>query len=185
MKENKRKEFLELQEKLDRCEINKDVDLLDLLIPYTYNRTYLYDDQNKYTGAYASCGNICKIISTESYVAIFEEKNIGIVRMFDAKKYPFLVNYFKDYFKSDANLNNFKANLLLELKEQYKLEKNKIGDIGKLSTMQELQTVIDMIDKLASKINYDAYMKEYITITNKYEEQFDEFFNDLVLDEVL
>lgn len=74
--------------------------------------------------------------------------------------------------------------LVDELKELYSLEEP-LPDMAEAKTIEDLQVYIDMVDLLASKINYDKYMFEYMKINETNEDKFDEFFQDLVFNEVI
>ena len=74
--------------------------------------------------------------------------------------------------------------LIDELKELYSLEKP-LPDMAEAETFEELQKYIDMVDLLASKIDYDKYMFEYMKLAGVNEDKFDEFFQDLVFSEVI
>lgn len=74
--------------------------------------------------------------------------------------------------------------LVDELKELYSLEEP-LPDMAEAEKFEDLQTYIDMVDLLASKIDYDKYMFEYIKLAGVNEDKFDEFFQDLVFNEVI
>lgn len=74
--------------------------------------------------------------------------------------------------------------LVDELKELYSLEKS-LPDMAEAKTIEDLQKYIDMVDLLASKIDYDKYMFEYMELNGVNEDKFDEFFQDLVFSEVI
>lgn len=75
-------------------------------------------------------------------------------------------------------------NLVDELKELYSLEET-LPAMAEAKTIEDLQKYIDMVDLLASKIDYDKYMFEYMKINGVNEDKFDEFFQDLVFSEVI
>lgn len=74
--------------------------------------------------------------------------------------------------------------LVDELKELYSLEES-LPDMAEAEKFEDLQKYIDMVDFLASKIDYDRYMEEYMKLFGVNEDKFDEFFQDLVFSEVI
>lgn len=74
--------------------------------------------------------------------------------------------------------------LVDELKELYSLEEP-LPAISEAKTIEDLQAYIDMVDLLASKIDYDKYMFGYMELNRTNEDKFDEFFQDLVFSEVI
>lgn len=74
--------------------------------------------------------------------------------------------------------------LVDELKELYSLEEP-LPDMVEAKTLEELQKYIDMVDLLASKIDYNEYMFEYMKLAGVNEDKFDEFFQDLVFSEII
>lgn len=74
--------------------------------------------------------------------------------------------------------------LVDELKELYSLEEP-LPDMAEAEKFEDLQKYIDMVDLLASKIDYDKYMEEYMKLAGVNEDKFDEFFQDLVFSEVI
>lgn len=74
--------------------------------------------------------------------------------------------------------------LVDELKELYSLEEP-LPAMAEAKTIEELQEYIDMVDLLASKIDYDKYMLEYMELFGVNEDKFDEFFQDLVFSEII
>lgn len=74
--------------------------------------------------------------------------------------------------------------LVDELKELYSMEQP-LPDMAEAKTIEDLQEYIDMVDLLASKIDYDKYMEEYMKLAGVNEDKFDEFFQDLVFNEVI
>lgn len=55
-----------------------------------------------------------------------------------------------------------------------------LPDIVGVKKPHDLKKYNDMLDLLASKIDYNKYMLDYIELTGIREDEFDEFFNDLV-----
>lgn len=78
----------------------------------------------------------------------------------------------------------FVERLVDELKELYSLEKP-LPDMAETEKSEDLQAYIDMVDLLASKIDYNKYMLEYMKLNGVNEDKFDEFFQDLVFSEVI
>ncbi|MBS6535868.1 hypothetical protein [Peptoniphilus harei] len=74
--------------------------------------------------------------------------------------------------------------LVDELKELYSFEEP-LPDMAEAKTIEDLQAYIDMVDLLASKIDYNRYMFEYMELNRTNEDKFDEFFQDLVFSEVI
>lgn len=74
--------------------------------------------------------------------------------------------------------------LVDELKELYSFEEP-LPDMAEAKTIEDLQAYIDMVDLLASKIDYNRYMFEYMELNRTNEDNFDEFFQDLVFSEVI
>ena len=74
--------------------------------------------------------------------------------------------------------------LVDELKELYSLEEP-LPDMEEAKTLEDLQKYIDMVDLLASKIDYNEYMFKYMKLAGVNEDKFDEFFQDLVFSEVI
>lgn len=188
-----KKEFNELHRDLKLYELYKETDPLCQLVADTYNRMYLYDNNHRCVGAVVSYGDNCKIISTEKYISVYELNNVAVVRTFKIEEFPFIVNYFRDYFQFDADiieeerilktneLDGLRSRLIYDMNTHYGSKKNKIG---KIEDLEDLDKISELIDNLASKVNYNDYMKEYLEITGEYEENFDEYFNCLFLDEV-
>ncbi|WP_392436259.1 hypothetical protein ACF3OI_09860 (plasmid) [Finegoldia magna] len=75
----------------------------------------------------------------------------------------------------------FVEKLVDELRELYSLEEP-LPDMA--DDLLDIQDYIDMVDLLASKIDYDKYMYEYMEINGVNEDRFDEFFQDLVFCEI-
>lgn len=75
-------------------------------------------------------------------------------------------------------------NLVDELKELYSMEEP-LPAMAEAKTIEELQKYIDMVDLLASKIDYNSYMFEYMKLAGVNEDKFDEFFQDLVFSEII
>lgn len=78
----------------------------------------------------------------------------------------------------------FIERLVDELKGLYSLEEP-LPDMAEANTIEDLQEYIDMVDLLASKIDYDKYMFEYMKLNGVNEDNFDEFFQDLVFSEII
>lgn len=74
--------------------------------------------------------------------------------------------------------------LVDELKELYSLEEP-LPDMAEAKTIEDLQEYLDMVSYLASKIDYNKYMFEYMKLNGVNEDKFDEFFQDLVFSEVI